>query len=93
MAVRRGKFRAFLKSTPDSVKHEEHSIANSVDGEISVVISVGPRGKRSENVFVNKSKWPWFDLTEEQTVTLRIDSTRKAKKCTFFSLFKFNQCD
>jgi len=57
MAVRRGKFRAFLKSPSSSLKHEEHSFTNSVDGEISVEISVGPRGKLSENVFVNKSKW------------------------------------
>ena len=57
MAVRRGKFRAFLKSSPASVKHEEHSFTNSVDDEISVEISVGPRGK---HVFVNKSKWPQF---------------------------------
>lgn len=54
MAVRRGKFRAFLKSSPASVKHDqEHSFTNSVDGEISVEISVGSRGK---HVFVNKSK-------------------------------------
>lgn len=61
MAVRRGKFRAFLKSTLASIKYEEHSFANSAgDGEISVEIAVGPRGKISENVFVNKLKWPQF---------------------------------
>ena len=54
MAVRRGKFRAFLKSAPHSVKYDlEHSVTNSLDDEISVEISVGPRGK---HVFVNKSK-------------------------------------
>ena len=54
MAVRRGKFRAFLKSAPAGAKHEEHSFTNSDDGEISVEIAVGPRGKSSPlNVFVN----------------------------------------
>lgn len=48
MAVRRGKFRAFLKSSPASVKHDqEHSFTNSVDDEISVEISVGSRGEIS----------------------------------------------
>ncbi|KAL9971400.1 hypothetical protein ACROYT_G023920 [Oculina patagonica] len=45
MAVRRGKFRAFLKSDPDSIKYEEHSFTSSQDGEISVEIAVGPRGE------------------------------------------------
>ena len=50
MAVRRGKFRAFMKS-PSSLKYEEHSFTSSVrDGEISVEVSVGPRGKLSERV-------------------------------------------
>ena len=60
MAVRRGKFRAFLKSTAAIEKYEEHSFTNPVDGEISVEIAVGPRGKSSLNVFVNKLKWPQF---------------------------------
>lgn len=49
MAVRRGKFRAFLKSVPDSIKYEEHSFTSSQDGEISVEIAVGPRGKTGIN--------------------------------------------
>ena len=54
MAVRRGKFRAFLKPASASVKHEEHSFTNSTDDEISVEIAVGPRGKSSKrNLFVS----------------------------------------
>lgn len=47
MAVRRGKFRAFLKPDPSSIKYDEHSFTNSQDGEISVEIAVGPKGKTS----------------------------------------------
>jgi len=47
MAVRRGKFRAFLKPASASVKHGEHSFTNSINDEISVEIAVGPRGEIS----------------------------------------------
>lgn len=49
MAVRRGKFRAFLKPAPASIKYEEDSFTSSQDDEISVEIAVGPTGKTSIN--------------------------------------------
>ena len=47
MAVRRGKFRAFLKSkNPTDESHDEkNSFTNTQDIEIEVEVSVGPRGK------------------------------------------------
>lgn len=50
MAVRRGKFRAFLKSkNPTDESHDEkNSFTNTQDIEIEVEVSVGPRGEISD---------------------------------------------
>ena len=45
-ATRRGKFRAFLKPTSSVVNdgYDENSFTSSQDDEISVEVTVGPRG-------------------------------------------------